>query len=200
MNQVHPESKRFSFIPITITLLISLFWLSCKTDTVLTDPQGHTYKTIKIGEQTWTAENLKYMINEESFCYNDDANECDTMGRLYTWEGAIKAADEIPGWHLPNKTEWDHFLDLCGEDSLAYSQIVSEEFGFSPQWSGVRLASGKYVAKRYKGVNYWSSATADTSKVLAYSVAIMSNIKKISSHNYPKLNACSVRLVKDQKE
>jgi len=179
--------------------IIAIIAGSCTVDTTLVDPQGNEYKTVEIGDQIWITENLKFEVEEMSFCYKDFATECDTMGRLYTWDGAKKAAFEIPGWHLPSKAEWDELLKQCGSDSLAYAKMISIEFGFNPQWAGARLSSGKYIAKKHKIVNYWSSTTADTSDVLAYSVAVMSPLKKISPHNYPKKNACSVRLVKDKK-
>ena len=58
-------------------------------DTVLTDERdGQTYKIVKIGDQTWMAENLNYKT-ESSFCYNDSTEYCETYGRLYTWAAAV---------------------------------------------------------------------------------------------------------------
>ncbi len=178
-------------------VLAIIITYSCNTNTSLTDSQGNEYQAKKIGKQIWLTENLKLVLNENTYCYNDLASECDTMGRLYTWEAAIKLAAMTPGWHLPTKEEWDELIDYCGNDSIAYKNIISDKLGFDPQWAGIRTSKGRFIAKNFNGVNYWSSTTADTSAILAYSVAIMSNIKKISPHNYPKENACSVRLVKD---
>ncbi|MBE0655503.1 MAG: hypothetical protein IH594_17000 [Bacteroidales bacterium] len=80
---------------------------------------------------------------------------------------------------------------------LAFNRIITNSEGFKIQAAGVRLASGKYAAKQYGNVNYWSSTPADTSINLAYSVAFMNHIKIISPHNYPKNNASSVGLIKD---
>ena len=53
-------------------------------DTVLVDERdGQTYRIVKIGDQTWMAENLNYET-ENSFCYNDSSEYCETYGRLYT--------------------------------------------------------------------------------------------------------------------
>lgn len=191
----------FRWIVAIILVFISLAF--CNQEKYLTDPQGNTYRTIMIGNQEWMVENLRYDIGDGFFCYENDSAQCIEMGGLYTWSAAANAAGKIEGWHLPSKQEWLRLIHYYGgdgseEDKLAYSNMMSDPAGFHPQWSGVRISTGEFKGKEMKGVNYWSSTPSNADTALAYSVGILSKLKIVSPHHYPKQNACSVRLIKDK--
>jgi uncharacterized protein (TIGR02145 family) len=90
-----------------------------------TDPRdGYTYKTIKIGNQTWLAENLRYLprIGKGYYVYDylgNDVSEAKKtqnykdFGVLYNMSAAQKACPV--GWHIPSDVEWkelDKYLGL----------------------------------------------------------------------------------------
>jgi len=103
---------------------------------------GKTYKTIKIGSQTWMAENLDYDA-KNSKCYYEDESYCQKYGKLYNWITAKTACPS--GWHLPTETEWARLANSAGD------------FFAVPSGLGI-LARGHYNfrAADYRG-NWWSA-------------------------------------------
>ncbi|MDZ7633393.1 MAG: FISUMP domain-containing protein [Bacteroidales bacterium] len=59
----------------------------------LTDPRdGQNYKTVKIGNQWWMAENFRFVARDGSYSYADVVLNSDVYGRLYTLQAAIDNA------------------------------------------------------------------------------------------------------------
>jgi uncharacterized protein (TIGR02145 family) len=143
----------------TIALLLIYTAAFAQQKDSFTDPRDEkTYKTVKIGKQTWMAENLNYDA-EGSKCYGEggeveigyDENgnpiaitlspneiqvNCTKYGRLYI-------ADACPkGWHLPSREEWQILVDFAGGNKVAGKRLKfksdweedgngTDDYGFS---------------------------------------------------------------------
>ncbi|MDR0516273.1 MAG: hypothetical protein LBH25_04440 [Fibromonadaceae bacterium] len=84
------------------------------------------YKTVKIGTQTWMAENLNYNT-EGSKCYENEPANCEKYGRLYNWETAKEVCPS--GWHLPSNEEWDKLYRFADGTSGTESPYKSKTAG-----------------------------------------------------------------------
>ena len=127
-------------LTIIVTILLAIVYIGCNgsNESRLRDSRdGKIYKTVKIGEQWWMAENLNYAM-EDSYCYQDDPVNCLKYGRLYTWDAAQKACPA--GWHVPSKVEFETLLETVDSENNAdkelkstsgWNESVSDAFGFS---------------------------------------------------------------------
>lgn len=155
---------------------------------------GKKYKTVKIGNQTWMAENLNYSTSSGSWCYDNSSSNCSQYGRLYDWETAKRVAPY--GWHLPSKSEWETLLRNCGgEGANAYNQmILGGSSGFNALFGGCR-----YGSDDFDGVggyaDFWSSS--EYSRDYAWSCGVGGNGERARLYGYSKGSGYSVRCVKD---
>jgi uncharacterized protein (TIGR02145 family) len=102
---------------------------------------GKSYKTIKIGDQTWMAENLNYQTSpSDSWCYGDNPSNCNTYGRLYTWNAAMSACPS--GWHLPTHAEWRALVDYIGGLGEAGTKLKTSDYGGTNNYGFSALPSG----------------------------------------------------------
>ena len=138
---------------------------NCEYGTVLDDRDGQTYKTVKIGDQWWMAENLNYYdstnlsVKNKSWCYNDSTFYCEKYGRLYTWAASLDSAKLVTlnsidcgyghtcslptrvqgicptDWHLPGKAEWNSLITAVG-GILTAGKALKSQSGWDSNGNG----------------------------------------------------------------
>jgi hypothetical protein len=137
-----------SFFMTSAILVIAMSSLAQVTGTFTDSRDGKIYKTIKIGTQTWMAENLAFKSDSGCWAYNDDTNKVKIYGYLYDWESAKSICPA--GWHLPNSGEWEVLSDYWKKtNSLTNS-------GFNVLLSGSRDQNGIYSSIGLSDV-WWTS-------------------------------------------
>ncbi len=144
------------------------------------------YKTVKIGNQVWMAENLNYKTGK-SWCFEGDDFYCNKYGRLYDWNTAKKACPA--GWHLPSDNEWNELEKAAGKniaDTLSALQ------------GGWRDNSGEKTGLWHNlGENgiWWSATLFEATD--AAQVRSLSSSGNISSTLRNKSDGISVRCIQD---
>jgi len=107
----------------------------CPNAPTVTDADGNSYPTVRLGGQCWLAKNLNTGTAKfnnvalsttvvEKYCYGatntnaDPFSNCAIHGGLYTWAAVMQGhltSDSVPsgvqgvcpqGWHLPSDAEW----------------------------------------------------------------------------------------------
>jgi len=179
---------------------------------------GKTYKTVKIGEQVWMAENLNYAADGAK-CYGEKGDctldifgnkkctpkytsaeiqaNCQKYGRLYNLETAMKACPN--GWHLPNKDEWQK---LIGGRRLMIAKYLkaksgwdrndgTDNYGFSALPGG--WSNGDYNDVDVGYIGLWWTATKYGDDG-AYNLIIGSNVDFSGNRNK---DLFSIRCVQD---
>jgi uncharacterized protein (TIGR02145 family) len=197
-----------------------------ETGTFIDKRDTTEYKWVKIGNQTWMAENLAYKTNEGSWAYDNDNNLINKFGRLYTYRAAQLACPK--GWHLPtlcenlsdlSKYEWYQLIKYVSDSTWSKnnasfnwenagtylkekSQWIEDgsgtnNFGFSALPGGTRMIYNQKAQFNYLYYHgYWWSSSEHSSSD-GYSVSLYFNSTGINQYHFNKNFGFSVRCIKD---
>ncbi|HXP90375.1 MAG TPA: FISUMP domain-containing protein [Fibrobacteria bacterium] len=143
------------------------------------DPRdGQTYDLVKIGTQTWFAENLDYKgtgTDTVGVCSGFLTDNCDLYGRLYTWAEALNLSLTLntnllglkgrfqgvcpSGSHVPSDSEWV-VLDSAvhGKGERLESQVWNgnDTTGFGALPGGSRQYTGGFAVLGTEAY-FWTS-------------------------------------------
>jgi len=182
---------------------VEKFKVKAKKGSFTDSRDGKTYKTVKLGNQTWMAENLNYNA-DGSKCYENQESNCQKYGRLYNWETAKSACPK--GWHLPSDDEWQVLVDLAGIGDEGAGTMLKSSSGWNENGNGVDAVGFSALPGGYGRSDgsfgyvgeygHWWTATEDVASN-AYHRDMIYNRAYVYRNNYGKTYLFSVRCVQD---
>ena len=134
-----------------VSFLTVFIFFNCNTNpaenegmSTVTDIDGNTYQTVKIGNQWWMAENLKVThyrngdaipevtinatwigLTSGAYCsYDNYEYNSSIYGYLYNWFAVNDSRNIAPdGWHVATDAEWQTLVDYLGGESVAGGKL-----------------------------------------------------------------------------
>jgi len=175
--------------------------------TYVDERDGTIYNTIKINNEWWFSENLKYNSINGSSVYNYETLNEDLYGRLYNWESAFKSCPD--GWHLPSLDEWENMVNYLGGTTVAGGLLKFDDTDLwkSPNegadnMSGFKALPGGYMntggdfVKLGEEALFWTNSEIATSGG-AWASKLFYNDYRLTFTGYYLNNSFSVRCIKD---
>ena len=219
MNKLH-NVLFFVFVAVLIFSFIANQSIS-----QVNDYDGNTYKTVKIGTQTWMAENLNVehyrngdpipqvtdadewlKLTTGAWCYNGNKTSNGKIySKLYNWYAINDSRGLAPkGWHVPSDEEWIQLSDYLGGDRVAGKKMKSTngwiENGNGTNESGFNGLPGSFRADdgSFGAIcysGYWWTTTENKFSFVLFNFLYSGDALEIFSAS--KKSGCSVRCIKD---
>jgi uncharacterized protein (TIGR02145 family) len=150
------------------------------------DIDGNVYKTVKIGNQVWLAENLKTSkyndgsaiplvtdliawenLETPGYCWygNNEAEYKNTYGALYNWYAVNTGKLAPKGWHVSSDAEWDiagnYVMTQYAWDDSTIGKTIADGSGFWALPAGARDGNN-FSGMSYEG-NWWLTSELNKS-------------------------------------
>ena len=144
---------------------------------------GRSYRTVKIGEQTWMAENLAYAL-PGSICRDDNPANCEKYGRLYTWTQAIARPDDecgfgnecyVPreplqgvcpdGWFLPDSSDWTKLMNFVEANIAGETVVESLMAKDQPEWNEYVTPTDRFGFAALASAGYYDPENVETDSI-----------------------------------
>ncbi len=193
----------------------------------ITDIDGNTYRTIRIGDQCWMAENLRTghyrdgsaipNVRDNSewsnlrggawSLYDNNSGSETTYGKLYNWYAVEDGRGLCPtGWSVPGNAAWTQMSNYLGNNAGGKLKTTGTQYWRSPN-TGATNTSGFSALPgggRFSLGTFLSSgddgywwSSTESGATEAWSRRLSSLNGNISSYNSHKHFGFSVRCVRD---
>lgn len=194
---------------IAMILIMSAFVFAqnpfCSSSNLFDYRDGRCYKTVRIGSQTWMAENLTYRKNLAGGVWLlERVPGYWKIAVFYTWRAAMNACPD--GWYLPSVEDWETLFGYAGGKN-GYGTAIkklktvdgwgaprdrgngTDDYGFSAAPVGMVYKDGSYM-NNGGSTHFWTSTSG--------TVADFPKASEYGGFNFfSNDNGFSVRCVKD---
>jgi uncharacterized protein (TIGR02145 family) len=196
----------FSVIAMFVTGSLLICSFAQETGIISDKRDGQEYKTIKIGDQWWMAENLAYKASSGCLIYEGVDRYLETYGFLYTWEAALMVCPE--GWHLPSDAEFEKLSNFLGGPDAAGGKLkeTGSAHWESPNTNATNSSGFSALAAGYNGSEAYQVFIGQMAYFWAYDEtvedaeiarALYFNKGEFTRYMIDRSNGLSVRCIKD---
>ena len=215
---------------ITLFVLISfvIFFSAYigKIYSQVTDKDGNVYKTVTIGKQEWTTENLTVEhyrngdaipqvqdaaewanLKTGAWCYyENDSKNGKIYGKLYNWYAVNDPRGLTPeGWHIASDAEWKQLIDFSGGEKTAGKKLKDKSGWFKEgngtNESGFTSIPGgiRDVDGSFYDINKFGCfwTSSENSKTSAWYYFLIHNYTDVARFEGGKERGLSIRSMKD---
>lgn len=211
---------------IISSVFLFAFIFSLSSFSQVKDKDGNSYRTIKIGKQEWTAENLKvehYRNGDEipqvqdkeewskltsgAWCYYENISDNGIeYGKIYNWYAVNDPRGIAPeGWHVSTDDEWTKLTDFLGGAETAGTKLKSTS-GWDENFSGDNSSGFNALPGGYrnndgyfgnKGINSLYWTSTELNSERVWFRNIIGSIPDVYRPTYYKNFGLYIRCVKD---
>ncbi len=220
--------------PANVVLLVISLFISCSDEalspteketheTTVTDVDGNVYRTIKIGNQIWMAENLRVTrfrngqpiahvkdanawmsLSTGAYCYYQNDDSSGSSGLLYNWFAVNSSLNLAPeGWHVASDDDWKELETYLGMNASDVDQVgfrntgdsrLLDDGNFGALFGGYRGVDGKF--NDMGNLGYWWTST-EFCRLNSWNRGLAIESNMVYRNFDSKLYGFSVRCVKD---
>lgn len=199
--------NKYLKIPVSGNFYYKFQSVESQMETYKDKRDGRIYNTVKIGDQTWFAENLSFKPeNGKCWAYENNSSYASKFGYLYDWETAKNVCPA--GWHLPQEAEWTSLIDYLGGEAEAGGKLkattdwkydvrgnANNESGFCALPAGNRYYVDGSFDKLSESTWFWSGTPRGDKWALTYCLSYFDD--GTDKAGYSRAFGYSVRCIKD---
>jgi len=158
------KTTLFFIAGLILVVFVAIFLIPDIGSGTVKDADGNVYKTVKIGNQVWMAENLRTTTFNDGtpipkitdgdewselftpgYCFFDNLDDTDNIkkyGALYNWYAVNNEKFAPKGWHVPTDSEWtilEKYLVLNGYNwdgttDTSAENIIAKSLASKTDW------------------------------------------------------------------